>query len=491
MLFNSFGFIAVFVPVTLLGFAALVGVRRRLAVAWLVLASLFFYAGWSLHSLQYVALLLGSAMFNFVVGRELALRRFSPERMRLIFWAAIFANLALLGFFKYTNFAIGSLNDILGTTFGRVQLDLPIGISFYTFTQIAFLVDVWRKQAREHRADSYLLFVSYFPHLIAGPIIHHSQVIPQFEKAKVTDFGLALGLCIFVIGLSKKVLLADSFAPYADLLFLRAEEGTSATLVQAWVGLLCYSLQLYFDFSGYCDMAIGVSLLFGVRLPVNFNSPYKATSIIEFWQCWHITLSRFLRDYLYIPLGGNRAGSARRYLNLMITMLLGGLWHGASWSFVIWGGLHGVYLAVNHGWRGYFNRRGAKGGSTVSRTVGLVSTFLAVVVAWAFFRAKTLSGALTILGSAFGVNQPAAADPFKGTFDVQGAAWLVAMGLSGVWLLPNTQQLFNYHADQSTVGSGSGVIDRPSIASALAVGALFCWALSMMGKVSPFLYYQF
>jgi D-alanyl-lipoteichoic acid acyltransferase DltB (MBOAT superfamily) len=255
--------------------------------------------------------------------------------------------------------------------------------------------------------------------------------------------------------------------------------------------MLCYTLQLYFDFSGYSDMAIGVSLLFGIRLPINFNSPYKATSIIEFWQRWHITLSQFLRDYLYIPLGGNRAGSARRYLNLMITMLLGGLWHGASWSFVVWGGLHGVYLAINHGWRAYFDRRGVKHQSTAFRAVGLISTFLAVVVAWAFFRAKTLSGALNILGSAFGLGQSTTADPFKGTFDVQGAAWLLAIGLSAVWLLPNTQQLFNYYPDQRPSSLVSGLIHRPSIASAIAISVLFCWALATMGKVSPFLYYQF
>ena len=266
----------------------------------------------------------------------------------------IAGNLVWLGIFKYAGFAVQAANDIAGTHFAVPEITLPLGISFFTFTQIAYLVDVYLRQTSDHDPVRYTLFVSYFPHLIAGPILHHKPMMGQFADPAVARLQIdnwIVGLTYFSIGLAKKLLLADPLGAIASPLFQTAQYGGDLSAGAAWIAASTYTFQLYFDFSGYSDMAVGLSLLFGVRIPVNFLSPYKATSIIEFWRCWHISLSTFLRDYLYIPLGGNRKGPVRRYLNLFLTMLLGGLWHGANWNFLIWGGLHGVYLLINHAWR--------------------------------------------------------------------------------------------------------------------------------------------
>ena len=286
---------------------------------------------------------------------------------------------------------------------------LPLGISFFTFQKIAYLVDAYRGEVRAGGFLSFALFVTFFPQLIAGPIVHHSEVIPQFGQKSTYRpnlDNLSMGIGIFVLGLAKKTVLADSIATYATPVFRAAQAGADPTLFEAWGGALAYTFQLYFDFSGYSDMAIGLALMFNIRLPINFNSPYKATNIIDFWRRWHITLSRFLRDYLYIPLGGNRHGVARRYANLMLTMLLGGLWHGAGWTFIVWGGLHGIFLVINHFWHalgvGSATTSGARPGSdgSAARTI----TFLAVMVAWVFFRAEDFDAATRILAGMAGLN---------------------------------------------------------------------------------------
>lgn len=266
-----------------------------------------------------------------------------------------------------------------------LNIILPIGISFYTFTQIAFLVDTYQEKVNEYRFIHYLLFVTYFPHLIAGPVLHHKEMMPQFADSRIYKFSttdFAVGLTIFCIGLAKKVLIADNLAPYANPLFSGAD---APSLFIAWGGVLAYTFQLYFDFSAYSDMAIGLSRLFGVKLPLNFNSPYKATNISEFWGRWHMTLSRFLMDYLYIPLGGNRTGIIRRYRNLITVMLLGGLWHGAGWNFVIWGGLHGVYLIIHHGWGKLSELLNFPVNLVLWRLTATSITFLSVCFAWVFF----------------------------------------------------------------------------------------------------------
>ena len=345
MLFNSYGFLFVFLPLTLAGFFWLGRHSGLLAAGWLTLASLTFYGWWDW---RFVPLLVLSIAFNYMMGLVIA-RTHGQSRQRW-FVIAVAADLMLLGYFKYANLLVSSLNDIARTTYPALDIVLPLGISFFTFTQIAYLADVFQDKAREARLVHYALFVSYFPHLIAGPILHHKEMMPQFAERRTYRLqrnSVLLGAVIFTLGLAKKVLIADNLAPFANAAFGSPDH---PSLLLAWGGVLAYSFQIYFDFSGYSDMAIGLSRLFGIRLPLNFNSPYKSRNIIEFWRRWHMTLSRFLRDYLYFPLGGNRHGPARRYANLMITMLLGGLWHGAGWNFAIWGALHGLFLSVNHLW---------------------------------------------------------------------------------------------------------------------------------------------
>ncbi len=414
MLFSSPEFIYLFLPIVLIGFFWLARWSHRIAATWLLATSLFFYGWWNP---AYLGLLIGSICFNYGMGLVLARESGRPEasRRRILLAAGVCANLVLLGYFKYANFFLDSANSALGTEWHAGEIILPLGISFFTFTQIAFLVDAWRGLAREFNFIHYGLFVTYFPHLIAGPVLHHKEMMPQFglrETYRLNWENLSIGLTIFAIGLFKKVVLADGVAPYASPVFDAAGSGAELTFLEAWAGVLAYTLQLYFDFSGYSDMAIGASRMFGVRLPLNFNSPYQALNIIDFWRRWHMTLSRFLRDYLYFSLGGNRHGKARRYANLMTTMLLGGLWHGAGWTFVIWGGLHGLYLVVNHAWSSLRVTLGLPGGRWWTRLLAWTTTFLAVVIAWVFFRADSVDAALSLLVSMAGGHGVAVPGPW-------------------------------------------------------------------------------
>src|ERR1700730_9593431 len=391
MLFNSYPFIFLFLPIVLIGYFSLVRLNHLAPVIWLALASLVFY---SVSNWQFVPLLVASVAFNYVIGRLLITKRWRPVPRFAILTAGVAIDLVVLGTFKYAGFFAANLNAIFSTGF-TVDILLPVGISFYTFTQIAFLVDAYRGNVARYALPHYALFVAYFPHLIAGPILHHKDMIPQFERAaaKRPDPHLILcGLIIFAIGLFKKTCLADGIQPLGALAF----GPNSPSFDQAWIGALAYTFQLYFDFSGYSDMAIGISLMFGIFLPLNFNSPYKARNIIDFWRRWHMTLSQFLRDYLYIPLGGNRHGRVLRYVNLMITMLLGGLWHGPAWTFVAWGALHGAYLCINHAW----NSLGPKVTPRLAPLANIAAqalTFIAVVIAWVFFRADSMDSAFYVL----------------------------------------------------------------------------------------------
>jgi len=520
MLFNSYVFIFVFLPIVFAGTFLLGRHSHRLAALWLGLASLSFYAAWNS---GFVLLLLSSICFNYGAGYLIGHR--PPKLAKMLLTGAVGLNLLLLGYFKYTNFFIDSGNAFFGLQISSLDIILPLGISFFTFTQIAFLVDVYRGLAREYNFIHYLLFVSYFPHLIAGPIIHHKQLMPQFARPETYRFNLdhvAVGLTIFILGLAKKVMIADNMADYATPVFSAAEGGASFMFFEAWMGALAYTLQLYFDFSGYCDMAIGLSLMFNVRLPMNFNSPYKATSIIDFWRRWHMTLSAFLRDYLYFPLGGNRKGPGRRYINLMATMLLGGLWHGAGWTFIIWGGLHGIYLTINHGWREIKSRLGWGDGGTMARFFAGALTFLAVVVGWVFFRAESFSGAFAMLTGMAGINGislPSSLAPhlaflsgpavqrlieFNGLFpntvlNAGRALAMTAIGLGMVWLLPNVRQIFAAYRstwediaspDSAHLPSG-GLKWRPQPLYAVAAGLLFTLCVLYLNKPSEFLYFQF
>lgn len=447
MLFNSAEYLLVFLPLTVLVYFFL---NRRVGElsgkSWLVLASLFFYGWWSI---SYLWLIGGSILGNYAVGTALAHWQ-RPRARQLLLTTAITANLLLLSYYKYADFFIRNINHWVQPPLPLLQLALPLGISFFTFTQIAFLVDVYRGKVREYSLIHYALFVTYFPHLIAGPILHHSEMMPQFAQRSAwkPDWNnIRCGLFILSIGLLKKVVLADSLAAGADSGF---NSTTPLLFHQAWLASLSYTLQLYFDFSGYCDMAIGASLLFNIRLPENFNSPYKAHNIQDFWRRWHMTLSRWLRDYLYIPLGGSYVGAWRMYTALLITFLLGGLWHGASWTFVIWGALHGFAAVLHKLWQ--------KSGLQLPAILAVVLTFLFVNFAWVFFRADTINQALMVLHGMTGLqgflsqadlitlldfsNQPDLWNVFLDTQDMPLRQLLLPLPcLLLIWLCPNTAQL--------------------------------------------------
>ncbi|HTN66898.1 MAG TPA: MBOAT family protein [Burkholderiaceae bacterium] len=502
MLFNSYSFIFLFLPIVFFGMFYLGRYSHRLAAAWLGLASLSFYAMWDA---RFVMLLIASIVFNYGAGYWIGLRRAANEyrQAKYSLAVAITLNLILLGYFKYTNFFIESLTPLFGLHFPALDIILPLGISFFTFTQIAFLMDVHRGIAREYNFVHYLLFVTYFPHLIAGPVLHHKQMMPQFSNPaayRMNAEHIAVGITIFVLGLSKKVLIADNLAVYATPIFNAVRDGAILTLLETWIGALAYTLQIYFDFSGYSDMAIGLSLMFNIRLPINFDSPYKAISIIDFWRRWHITLSSFLRDYLYVPLGGNRHGKTRRYMNLTITMLLGGLWHGAGWTFIVWGGLHGLYLMVNHAWREIKARLGWRNGGAVANLAGGALTFVAVVIAWVFFRADNFAAAQSMLASMFGAHalMPEAWVPSR------EALKMIIPSLALVWTLPNVRQMLIRHKptweDMAGVKTPSSAPPgRPATRlawkidamHAIALALLFIYCVNSLTKVSEFLYFRF
>jgi D-alanyl-lipoteichoic acid acyltransferase DltB (MBOAT superfamily) len=397
MIFSSPEFILLFLPIAFFGYFYLNRLRLVLAgKAWLVAVSLFFYAYWNI---AFLPILLGSILFNFAIGTGFSQNikskrsRFS-RRFMLI--GSIAANLILLGYFKYANFLLENINVALNVDYILPQTLLPLGISFFTFTQIAYLVDSYRGEVKEYDFLNYALFVTFFPHLIAGPILHHREMMSQFESRwtlAVRYRNVILGLFIFSIGLFKKAVIADTFASWANTGF---DSGITLYFFSAWATSLSYTFQLYFDFSGYCDMAIGASLLFNIWLPINFNSPYKALDIQDFWRRWHMTLSRYLRDYLYIPLGGNRCSTLHTYFNLMATFILGGLWHGASWMFIIWGALHGAALVVHRVWSGL--------GLRMPKVMAWLLTFNFVNITWVFFRAKTLDDVHRIIGGMIDIN---------------------------------------------------------------------------------------
>jgi len=500
MLFSSYTFLFQFLPATVLAFAAARRHSPRAGIMVLVVASLFFYGVWRP---VYLLLFAASVAVNFALG----LRMEDPLRRRGIGTFGVALNLAGLCYFKYTNFIFDSLNTLTGAPLPFVNIILPLGISFFTFQQIAYLVDVMRGARVERDIVSYTLFVSFFPHLIAGPLVHHAEMIPQFKRGRTGRSAVlaARGLAIFAAGLFKKVVIADNLAQFVSPVFAHLDAGGGVTTPWAWLATLAYTLQIYFDFSGYSDMAIGLALLFGIRLPVNFRSPYQATSIIEFWRRWHITLSRFLRDYLYIPLGGNRFGEQRRYVNLLITMLLGGLWHGAGWNFLVWGGLHGLYLCINHLWRGW---RGSKPEVSIA---GLMVkggcwaiTFFAVVVAWVFFRAKTAAGAWQMLQGLFGVEAGSSAYASPGILRLMDLPMLVgegrllligggavALALAMALGLPNVPRLFRYREYRRAPERAAWLRWRPNAAWALLSALALAISLFGMWQRLEFLYFQF
>jgi len=497
LLFNSYEFIFAFLPITLFVFF-LIGARshHRLSVAWLVSMSLFFYGWWNP---VYLGLILFSMLFNYSLGSILCGKHANKLQLAL----GVTLNLGLLGYFKYANFFVDNLNIALGSSFNLEHIVLPLAISFFTFQQIAYLVDAFRKETTEYNFLHYCLFVTFFPQLIAGPIVHHREMMPQFGHDSTFRFNprsMELGITMFGMGLFKKVILADGVAAYASPVFDAAAKGSLLTFADAWIGTLAYTFQLYFDFSAYSDMAIGLGLMFGIRLPINFNSPYKAVNIIDFWRRWHITLSRFLRDYLYIPLGGNRKGKIRRHVNLMATMLIGGLWHGAGWTFVLWGGLHGLYLVINHFWHALRRKLGhdLRKSTRAGRILSGMLTFFAVAVAWVFFRAENFGAAMSMLNDMFAPHQASLATIylFKSRDISIIAAWFLSLSLI-LWLMPNLQQWMRYRtipeADSQISSSRLlALIEfKPTLRWAIFTAALTGIAILGLTRLSEFLYFQF
>jgi D-alanyl-lipoteichoic acid acyltransferase DltB (MBOAT superfamily) len=435
MLFNSQIFLLAFLPVTVLVWYRVAG-HERLRVWTLVAASFFFYGWWEA---RLVPLLATSILVNWLLARH------APRRALAALGVTV--NLAVLGVFKYADFFANALSAVVGTQHHGFGIVLPLGISFFTFQQISYLVDRGRGRAPRYGLGEYALFVSFFPQLIAGPIVRHGQIIGQYRLHPLRE-GLharfARGLLLLVAGLAKKVALADQLARIADPVFERALEGSAVATADAWAGTFAFGFQIYFDFSGYSDMAIGLALLFGLSLPVNFNAPYTAASISDFWRRWHITLSGFLRDYLYIPLGG--------------------LWHGAAWTFVAWGGLHGLALCIDHA----AQRRGV----ALPRGLGRGLTLAFVMLAWIPFRAEGFEAALTLFESLWWSGGAAAL-----TLD---RTWLLLPALGCAVLGPTSQQLALDHA-------------RPRLGAAFAAGiALMVLTLGTGGwRSAEFIYFQF
>ncbi|MDX1293309.1 MAG: MBOAT family protein [Hyphomonas sp.] len=414
MLFNSVEFVFGFVPIVFIAYLLARQVSSAVAKVTILIASLFFYSWWKL---EYLPILLGSILVNYVLYRIII--RCEGKRRHAYTLLGVAFNILLIAYYKYIGFI---LYGVLGLDYQTVGIEvpiLPLAISFFTFQQLSFLIDANRSDDEYVSLLDYSCYVSFFPQLIAGPIVRHNELIPQLKSPKFERNYLEVGILLFAIGLFKKVIIADGMAVWASQGFSSVADLTTS---DSWVAALSYTFQLYFDFSGYSDMAIGLGLMFGFKLPMNFDSPYKAVSIADFWRRWHITLSNWLRDYLYIPLGGNRQGSVRTYVNLLLTMLIGGIWHGAGWTFVVWGALHGLALAAHRLW--------SKLNIGLSRELSVLTTFMFVVVGWVIFRAASMEDAATVLTSMFGFSEVTIPNAWANAIAQIGGALRVTIDVS-------------------------------------------------------------
>ena len=485
MLFNSFDYLLLFLPLCVAIYFFLNTISHRAGVGFLVLSSLFFYGWWNP---IYLPLIVASIFFNYIVGASLATRRGFGKinRGTLLLTIGIVGNVSLLGYFKYADFFITNANHAFQAGVPILELILPLGISFFTFTQIAYLVDSYKRTAKEYDILNYALFVTFFPHLLAGPIIHHKEMMPQFQDSqnKIINYtNISSGLFLLSAGLFKKVIIADQFGIYATNGFDGSHE---LNLIEAWATSLSYTFQLYFDFSGYTDMAVGAALFFNIKLPHNFNSPYQALDIQDFWRRWHITLSRFLRDYIYIPLGGNRNGWTKTTENIVITFAIGGFWHGAGWTFIFWGLLHGFAIVICRAWK--------NSGMALNRMLAWFITFNFVNIGWVFFRAKEWDDAIKVLkgmSGLSGVTFPARLDYFDllSYCGIKLGNPLAEIGASSALYL----QLFGALCIVLILKSASSLSEKYSNTTPGMVfsALLFCAALTHVGGKSEFLYFNF
>ncbi|MBO5490970.1 MAG: MBOAT family protein [Desulfovibrio sp.] len=523
MLFNSYAFLFAFLPLLLLCWRLAAGYGAAGLGLVLLAFSIVFYGWWGLPFLALLAAILG---MNYAFARALAVPEppadkdapageraagpclFGLSRKGLL-GLALTLNLLPLVWFKYSAFLAQNLAALCNAYWQFSPPGLPLGISFYTFIQIAWLVSVYRGQVTPQGFTRHALFSACFPYVISGPIVRYEQLGPQLDRlGPSTAEGLARGFSLFTVGLVKKVLLADSIALYADNVFNAAEKAFPLSGCEAWLGSLCYTFQLYFDFSGYTDMAIGLGLMLGLRLPENFDSPYKSTGIVDFWRRWHITLSSWLRDFLYIPLGGNRHGKIKQYRNLFLTMLIGGAWHGAGWTFIVWGALHGAMLSVNHFFRARIKGTRLEGilAAAPLRLCSILFTFFCINLCWVVFRAVSIEGAGRMYRAMFlGPFTPEAAGIAAPPDGLTGLAALAARWLPNgyvqgwmpfalllasfvvVWALPNSRELFDGRRD----GTRPRLSWRPSAAWAAGLAGLAFAALILVSRKATFLYFQF
>ena len=485
MLFNSYAFIFFFLPITFAGYFILN--RRKLALAaktWLVLASLFFYGYWNP---IYILLILGSVGFNYMVGSLLIRNNRSPASSRSLLVLGIAGNLFLLTYFKYMDFFITNVNAISSVNLKLLHITLPLGISFLTFTQIAYLADAAKGTVHERNFLNYSLFVTFFPRLLVGPIVRYREITPQFGalRNKLLNYKyIAQGLALLFLGLFKKVIIADRLGDWAHAGF---DTAASLTLLEAWMTSLSYTLQLYFDFSGYTDMALGASLLFNIKLPINFNSPYRSLTIQEFWRRWHVTLGRFIRDYIYIPLGGSRTSELRTILNILVTFFLVGLWHGAGWTFVLWGLLHGCGLVIFRLWQ--------KGSFRLPRFASWLITFNFINAAWVFFRAQTFSDAAKVLKGMAGLTGVILPERFAHlpsalkTYGIQFGNMLPTLQLKG--------KMFFYLVVfflLAVLFKNSGEMTeklKPSWRTVAVLSVILVYAVLNLNKTNEFIYFNF
>jgi D-alanyl-lipoteichoic acid acyltransferase DltB (MBOAT superfamily) len=478
VLFNSYEFIFLFLPPIFIIYFLLKDNAARSAL--LVISSLFFYAWWNI---SYLPIITISLLTNYYIGKKITT---NTNQKKIYLFAGITANIILLAYFKYADFLIENINLSFNSNIEKLNLLLPLAISFFTFQQIAYLVDCYKERKTSYNLLNYSLFVTFFPQLIAGPIVHHKEMMPQFSDSTnklINIDNICKGLFIFSIGLFKKVIIADSFSLWANTGFSNSE---NLTLVEAWATSLSYTFQLYFDFSGYADMAIGIALLFNIKLPTNFNSPYKARSIQDFWRRWHMTLSRFLRDYIYIPLGG-KSSTLKTARNVMITFILGGIWHGAGWTFIFWGFLHGIALVTENIWKKIPLR--------LPSALSWLLTFNFVNIAWVFFRAENWQDAINIIHAMFNINKinlPSFLEPY-----LQHITYLeISFGGFLANINGNIKTLFFVFtaAIISLVFKNSTqllISFRPTDPKTILVSVIFTIAVLSLSKSSEFLYFNF
>jgi len=518
MVFNSYEFIFAFLPAVVAVFFALGRISRTWALRWVIGASLLFYALWRPFNVLIIA---PSVLINFVLARLLRRVRKQGNRntARAVLLVGIAFNVAFLGYFKYSNFLVGAVNDAFGTQMVLARIILPLGISFITFQKIAFLVDVHAGRVESFTLQDYCLFVLFFPQLIAGPIVHYREMMPQFQRlsCRFDKDNVSVGLTLFAFGLFEKAFLADNVAQLVTPIYEKANSGSSMALVPAWIAAVGFTLQIYFDFSGYTDMALGIARLFGVRLPPNFNSPLRASSIIDFWQRWHMTLTRFLTAYIYNPLllwltrrraargrpafaGRNKGLGAFVELLMfptLLTMLVAGIWHGAGYTFILWGVVHGLFLTVNHAWRllGPKLWRDKSSYARFMQPAGFLITFTCVAASMVIFRAANLKTATDLLQGMLGLH----GSGLRSAVDLKSVASWIGTTAFIALVCPNTLEILSRYEPalgwKPSPHDGTAVTNRilwePSLAWAGAVSMITAIGILYLGGQSEFLYWQF